>query len=87
MFTAHAAIELYANVFQELGCLHLLKAFACENGPRFYGLPLNETRLPHSFVDLVEEEWVVPETLKFGDSVVVPVLAGQKLKLLAKTIQ
>jgi dihydroorotase len=86
MFTAHAAIELYAMVFQAEGCLHHFQAFACENGPRFYGLPPNAQRLPGSAVEIREEEWVVPEAYEFGESSVVPVLAGQKLALKAYVV-
>jgi dihydroorotase len=79
MFTAHAAVELYACAFQEAGCLHHLRAFACENGARFYGLPLNADRAPHVTVVLKQEEWRVPESYAFGDSVVIPAYAGQTL--------
>lgn len=86
MFTAHAALELYAGVFQAEGCLDKLKGFACDNGPKFYGLPNNADRLPKSWVELREEEWSVPDTITFGDSVVVPVMAGQKLGLKAHVV-
>ena len=42
IYSAHAALELYAEVFEEAGALHRLEAFASEFGPQFYGLPLNE---------------------------------------------
>jgi len=45
IFCAPAAIETYASVFDELGALDRLEAFASINGPRFYGLPVNETTL------------------------------------------
>jgi dihydroorotase len=86
MFTAHAAIELYAGVFQAEGCLHHLQAFACENGPRFYRLPANAQRLPGSAVELREEEWTVPESYDFGGSPVVPVLAGQTMQIKAYVV-
>lgn len=70
-------------MFEEAGCLHHLKAFACENGPRFYGLPLNEERLPGSWVELRKEAWEVPATYEFGGSVVVPVAAGATLTIKA----
>ena len=86
MFTAHAALELYATVFEQEGCLHHLRAFACENGPRFYGLPTNEERLPGSFVELRREPWEVPATYEFGGSEVVPVAAGTTLPLKAHVV-
>ena len=45
IYTAPTAVELYAQVFDEEGALEHLAAFASENGPRFYGLPVNEGRL------------------------------------------
>ncbi len=86
MFTAHAALELYACVFQEAGCLQHLQAFACENGPRFYGLQPNAARLPGSAVEIREEEWRVPESYEFGGATVVPVLAGQVMRLKAHVV-
>ena len=86
MFTAHAALELYAAVFEEAGCLQHLQAFACENGPRFYGLPANAQRLPGSAVEIREEAWQVPESYEFGGATVVPVLAGQTLRLKAYVV-
>jgi dihydroorotase len=87
MFTAHAALELYASIFAEAGCLQHLQAFACENGPRFYRLPPNAARLPSSAVELREEQWTVPASYEFGDSTVVPVMAGQTLNLKAYVVE
>ena len=87
MFTAHAALELYAAAFEAAGCLQHLRAFACENGPRFYGLPPNAARLPNSCVELRRETWAVPATLQFGGSVVVPVMAGGELGLRAYVVE
>jgi dihydroorotase len=70
-YTAHAAIELYAEAFEAAGALDKLEAFASFHGPDFYGLPRNTDR-----ITLVKEPWAVPETYAFGDSVVVPVCAG-----------
>jgi len=74
-YSAWSAIELYAQVFEELGCLDKLEAFASENGARFYGLPLNEGQ-----ITLVREHWQVPEsiTLPNGESLV-PFMAGETL--------
>ncbi|MBA3526995.1 MAG: dihydroorotase [Sphingomonas sp.] len=58
IFNAPFALEVYATVFDEDGALDRLEAFASENGPRFYGLPLNEGR-----VTLVPAEQVVPEQI------------------------
>jgi dihydroorotase len=74
IYTGHAALELYAIVFEEAGALDRLERFAAEHGARFYGLPLN----PGS-VTLAREEWTVPETLAFGDGKLVPLRAGESI--------
>ena len=77
MYTAHAALELYAMAFAEAGCLPLLRAFACEHGADFYGLP----RASELSVALRPQPWAVPESYAFGDGgdVVVPAFAGETL--------
>lgn len=74
IYSAHAALELYAQVFEDAGALHRLEAFAAEFGPRFYGLPLNE-----DFITLRRETWTVPGSYPFGQDVVVPMRAGEQL--------
>lgn len=71
-YTAHAAIELYAEVFEQEAALDKLEAFASLNGPAFYGLPKNEDT-----ITLVKEDWTVPETMAFGGDNVVPIKAGE----------
>jgi dihydroorotase len=73
-FNAPFAIESYARTFEEEGALHHLEAFASENGPRFYGLPLNEDRIR---LDRVAHQ--VPEMMIAADTEVVPFHAGQTL--------
>src|SRR5256884_8407300 len=74
IYTAHAALELYATAFEEVGALDKLEAFASAHGANFYGLPHNR-----GSVTLVREEWLVPETVKFGDDVLVPLRAGETI--------
>jgi dihydroorotase len=74
IYTAHAAIELYAIAFEEAGALDKLEGFASRYGAQFYGLPLNEDR-----ITLVREEWTVPESIPFGDDALVPLRAGETL--------
>ncbi|GBG75987.1 hypothetical protein CBR_g21229 [Chara braunii] len=62
IYSAHAALSLYAHAFEQAGALHMLEAFASFNGPDFYGLPRNTKQ-----ITLVKEPWVVPETYAFGD--------------------
>ena len=74
IYTGHAALELYAIAFEEVGALGRLEGFASEFGARFYGLPMNE-----GTVTLVRQEWVVPQRLKFGDEELVPLRAGESI--------
>jgi dihydroorotase len=74
IYTAHAAIELYAAAFEEAGALDKLEGFASVFGAQFYGLPLNEGR-----ITLAREEWRIPERLRFGADELVPLRAGETL--------
>jgi dihydroorotase len=74
IFNAPFALESYAMAFEEEGALDRLEAFASENGPRFYGLPLNEER-----VVLERTEIKVPDALRAADTRVVPFHAGEIL--------
>lgn len=75
IFNAPFALESYAAAFEEEGALGRLEAFASENGPRFYGLPLNEGR-----VVLEQVETIVPAVLEAGDDRLVPFHAGETLR-------
>jgi len=74
VYTAHAAIELYASAFEEAGALDKLEGFAAVHGAQFYGLPLNEER-----ITLERAEWRVPERLAFGTEELVPLRAGETI--------
>ena len=74
LYTAHAAIELYACAFEEANALDKLEAFASFHGADFYGLPRNKDR-----ITLVRKEWRVPDSYKFGANEVVPMRAGESL--------
>ena len=71
IYTAHAAIELYAEVFEQAGVLDRLEAFASFHGPDFYRLPRNRDTLT-----LEKRNWTVPEELRFGKETGVPLRAG-----------
>jgi dihydroorotase len=71
IYSAHAALELYAEVFDGAGRLDRLEAFASERGADFYGLPRNTGR-----VRLVREPTPVPEEYRFGGDTLVPLRAG-----------
>lgn len=74
VYSAHAAIELYAEVFEQENALDKLEAFASLNGPAFYQLPVNEDK-----ITLSKKSWKVAETMSFGDDVVVPVRANDDI--------
>lgn len=74
IFNAPFALESYAKTFEEEGALDKLEAFASLNGPRFYGLPVNER-----CVALVREEAAVPQAIGEGALRLVPFHAGRTL--------
>jgi dihydroorotase len=74
VYTAHAAIELYAEIFDQAGALDKLEAFASYHGAKFYDLPPNPDR-----ITLAKGEWSVPSTLRFAAQKLVPFRAGKKV--------
>lgn len=74
MYTAHAAIELYAEAFEQAGALDKLEAFASFHGADFYGLPHNLDSIA-----LEKQAWTVPQELPLAGDVVVPMRAGQPI--------
>ncbi len=75
IYTAHAAIELYAEAFEAEGALDRLEAFASHHGADFYGLPRNTDTLT-----LEATPWAVPLQLGEGDQALVPLRAGESVK-------
>ncbi len=74
MYSAHAALEFYAQVFEEAGALERLEAFASFHGPDFYGLPRNSDS-----ITLVREAWQLPRAISFGKEELIPLGAGEVL--------
>lgn len=74
-YSAHSAIELYAQIFDDLGCLDKLEGFASHHGADFYGLPRNS-----GTVTLVKQQWQVPaEIILPNGNPIVPFYAGETL--------
>ncbi len=73
-YTAHAALEMYAEVFDNAGALDKLEAFASFNGADFYGLPRNKDT-----ITLVKESWTPPESFAFGEAALKPLRSGEAL--------
>jgi len=74
MYTAHTAMELYAEAFDAVGALDKLEGFASFYGADFYGLPRNTER-----IQLHRQSWNVPTSLPFADDSIVPLRAGQPI--------
>ena len=74
MFTAHAAIELYAEAFESVGRLDRLQPFASHFGADFYALPRHDDT-----ITLIKESWVPPEVYDFGDGTLVPYRGGEPI--------
>lgn len=73
-YTAFAALEMYAEVFDAANALDQLEAFASFNGADFYGLPRNQ-----GGVTLRRESWLAPRSFAFGDAELTPLRAGETL--------
>lgn len=74
IYTAHAAIELYAEAFEQADALDKLEAFASFHGADFYQLPRNRES-----ITLKKENWSVPANLEFADDILIPLRAGESL--------
>lgn len=74
MYTAHAAMELYAEAFDAVGALDKLEGFASFYGADFYGLPRNTDR-----IQLHRQSWTVPASLPFAGDSIIPLRAGQTI--------
>ncbi len=74
MFTAHAAIELYAEAFEQAQRLDRLQGFASHFGADFYGLPRHD-----DVITLIKEPWVPPVSYEFGDGALVPYRGGESI--------
>lgn len=72
IYSAHAAIELYAEAFEQVGALDRLEGFASLFGADFYRLPRNRER-----IRLIRDPWPVPSSYPFGRSRLVPLRAGE----------
>lgn len=75
IYNAPVALSLYAKVFEEAGALDKLEAFTSFNGPDFYGLPRNKSK-----ITLRKNPWVVPESFSFPFGEIIPMFAGKLLE-------
>jgi dihydroorotase len=73
-YTAHAAMEMYAEAFDSVQALDKLEAFASFNGADFYGLPRNT-----GTITLKRESWTPPESFAYGEAELKPLRSGEAL--------
>ncbi len=73
-YTAHAAIELYAEAFEKAGALDKLEGFASLHGADFYGLPRNSAK-----ITLEKRSWQAPDNYEIGDGKLIPLRAGEQI--------
>jgi dihydroorotase len=73
-YTAHAAMELYAETFDKAGALERLEGFASFHGADFYGLPRNSEK-----ITMRRETWMPPESFAFGEARLKPLRSGESL--------
>jgi dihydroorotase len=81
-YTAHAAMEMYAEAFDAAGALDQLEAFASFNGADFYGLPRNQ-----GSITLKRESWTPPESFAFGQAQLKPLRSGEALPWKLSAVQ
>lgn len=74
IYTAHAAIELYAEAFEQAGSLDQLEGFASFYGADFYGLPRNTET-----ITLEKADWQVPDSYSFAEQKLIPLRAGEMI--------
>ena len=79
-YTAHAAIELYAEVFDKFKAIEKLEGFASHFGADFYQFPRNKDT-----ITLEKKSWTVPKEIKFGNEQLIPIKAGETLNWRVKS--
>jgi dihydroorotase len=76
VFSAASALELYVEAFEDADAMENFEAFASFNGPDFYGLPRNTTK-----ITLIKQDWVMPKEIVINDkNVLIPLRAGEVIK-------
>ncbi|PSS05706.1 Dihydroorotase [Actinidia chinensis var. chinensis] len=81
IYNALVALSIYAKVFEEAGALDKLEAFMSFNGPDFYGLPRNTSR-----IKLIKSPWKVPQSLSYASGEIIPMFAGETLEWLPSSV-
>ncbi len=79
-YSSYAAIELYADIFDDLGAMDKLEGFSSFHGPDFYGFERNTDK-----ITLIKESWTAPSEMEFSGDVIVPLRAGETINWKIKT--
>jgi len=79
-YSSYAAIELYADIFDDLGAMDKLEGFSSFHGPDFYGFERNTDK-----ITLIKESWTAPSEMEFSGDVIVPLRAGETINWKVKT--
>ncbi len=74
IYSAHAAIELYAESFEQINDFKHFESFMSISGPNFYGLPINKQT-----IKLTRQNWKVADQLNYGEHTLIPFKAGQQI--------
>ena len=74
-FNAPSALGAYATVFEEMNALQHFEGFCSLNGPRFYGLPVNEAQ-----ITLVKQDQTIAQSIALSDDTLIPFLAGETVR-------
>jgi len=74
IYSAHAAIELYAEAFEQAGDFSSFESFMSLAGPAFYKLPINKEK-----IKLTKQDWIMPDSLTFAEQTLIPFKAGQTI--------
>jgi dihydroorotase len=79
-YSSYAALELYADIFDDLGAIDKLEGFSSFYGPDFYGFERNSDK-----ITLIKEPWTAPSEMAFSGDVIVPLRAGETINWKIKT--
>jgi dihydroorotase len=82
IYSAHAALEFYAEAFEQVDALDKLEDFSSHFGPDFYRLPRNTKT-----VTLKKQNWAIPEQYDFSGKALIPLKAGEKLSWVVQSIK
>ena len=81
VYSAHASIEIYAEIFEQHRALSKLEAFTSIFGANFYQLPVNDSK-----IKLIKSAWIMPAKLTFGNERLIPLQANKTINWKVETL-